>query len=312
MSDLYFPEKDEVKAGSLTFSEEIFIMKFSPKQIWTTGIIAFVVIVILGTWAFGIQRVNVNGGQVAVLVKKPYFVGRGGIDKEPVITGSEWVAASTENIIFSTVPKEYPEQFKDMNTSDNFPVHFETNLQLQVIGEKTPELLEKFDIDWYVNNVKQKFREIVRDEVGQKHMTPLVTRSPQLDEVQKNVSIKIGQYIASIGLPVRFIRITFSQIDPNEKVIQERADTAQQQQRIQTESQRKLAEDGRKEAELSRAAADKAYASAMNLSPDQFVALESIKAGERMVDTCMKGGKGGCNLLVNAGGAKPQPMMTIK
>lgn len=283
----------------------------SNKQFWIGGSSIFVTVVLLFTWAFGIHRINVGEGQEAVLLMKPYIFGKGGIDSTPIPTGSQWVAITTEAISYPVVPQEFPEHFQDMNTSDNFPVDFETNIQLQIISGKGPQLFGTYGQAWYINNIKQKFREIVRDEIGNYKMTPLVVRGPDLDKAQKNIVKALQDYIVSTGFQIRLIRITFSKIDPDPKVMNERTETAAQQQRIQSESQRKLAEDGRKLAEESRALADKAYADKMNLSPEQFVRLESIKAGERMVKMCVESGKTNCNILVGSG-ANAQPMMSLR
>lgn len=268
-------------------------------------------IILILTWAFGIHRINVDAGHEAVLVMKPYFFGRGGVAPTPVTTGSQWVAMTTEGVQYPVVSTEYPESFKDMNTSDNFPVDFETNLQLQILPGQGPKLISIAGPAWYNNNIKQKYREIVRDEIGKYAMTPLVVRGKVLDDAQKSIENATRAYIQSVGFNVVLKRITFSKINPDDKILDERAKTGAEQQRIQSEGQRKLAEDGRKLAEESRALADKAYADKMGLSPDQFVRLESIKAGERMVMECVKSGKGGCNILVGAG-ANAQPMMTLK
>lgn len=287
-------------------------MAASGKTLTGMGAFAFIVgaLVIL-VWMFGIHRVTVDAGHEAVLVMKPYFIGHGGVVDKPVTAGSKWVAMTTEAVLYSIVPIEYPEVFTDMNTSDNFPVDFETNLQIQIIQGKGPKLISMAGTDWYTNNIKQKYREIVRDEIGKYAMTPLVVRSPDLDKAQANIFQETEKYILSTGLPLKLHRITFSKINPDQQVMNERVNTATQQQRVQSENQRKLAEDSRKLAEESRALADKAYADKMGLSPDQFVRLESIKANERIVSECVKSGKNTCTILVGASN-QVQPLMQLK
>ena len=94
-------------------------------------------------------------------------------------------------------------------------------------------------------------------------------------------------YIASAKLPVRLIQVTVGKANPPDSIKGQRIETATQQQRVLTEAQRKLAEDARKLAEKSRADADNAYRQAMQLSPDQFLRLETIKMQK---EACAKGG----------------------
>lgn len=78
--------------------------------------------------------------------------------------------------------------------------------------------------------------------------------------------------------------------------------TADQDQRSNTEKQRKLAEDARLAAEVSRAAADNAYRNAMNLTPEQFLRLETIHMQERVC------ARGGCTFI----SGQAVPMVGVK
>jgi hypothetical protein len=80
----------------------------------------------------------------------------------------------------------------------------------------------------------------------------------------------------------------------------QRIETATQEQRIQTEKQTKLAEDRRQPAETGRANAENAYREAMQLPPEQFMQLETIKMQH---DFCGEKGNATCTFLQN--GAQP-------
>jgi hypothetical protein len=92
-------------------------------------------------------------------------------------------------------------------------------------------------------------------------------------------------YLKEAKLPIRLIDITVGKANPPDSIKHQRVETATQQQRVLTEGQRKLAEDSRKQAEKSRADADNAYRQAMQLSPGQFLQLETIKMQR---DVCAK------------------------
>ena len=82
-------------------------------------------------------------------------------------------------------------------------------------------------------------------------------------------------------------QINVGRVNPPDAIKNQRIETAAQEQRAITEQQTKLAEDQRKAAETSRASADNAYREAMDLSPEQFIQLETIKMQR---DVCGKEG----------------------
>ena len=84
------------------------------------------------------HRVTPNAGTEAVLIHKPYFFGEEGVDPTPVETGSEWVWFSTENVYVSMVPQKYDENLEDVTSNDNTLLDFNTQIQLQVIDNKSP------------------------------------------------------------------------------------------------------------------------------------------------------------------------------
>ena len=102
-------------------------------------------------------------------------------------------------------------------------------------------------------------------------------------------------YIKEAGLPLKLVQVTVGKANPPDSIKNQRVETAAQQQRVLTEGQRKLAEDSRKMAEQSRAQADNAYREAMQLSPNQFLQLESIKM---QVQACASGH---CTFVVGGG-----------
>jgi hypothetical protein len=128
-------------------------------------------------------------------------------------------------------------------------------------------------------------------------MNETAIQTTAVDAIDLEISQAMEAYIKQAGLPLKLIDVTVGRANPPDSVKNQRISTAEQEQRGNTERQRKLAEDQRLQAETSRAAADNAYRNAMNLSPEQFLRLESIQMQR---DVCVKGG---CTFI--AGDAVP-------
>lgn len=120
--------------------------------------------------------VEVNGDEEAVLIKKPWIFGHGGVEETPITAGSEACAPSTDEVIFKTTPVAYSEEFINLISDDNVPLDFETHLTLQIGKGTTPELYKKFDPNWYQNNVSPKFRSLVRDKISSYKMQDLISK----------------------------------------------------------------------------------------------------------------------------------------
>ena len=121
-----------------------------------------------------------------------------------------------------------------------------------------------------------------------------------LDAIDKEIHDQLLDFIKQKSLPVELITMTVGKANPPDSVKNQRIETATQEQRVQTEQQRKLAEDQRKAAETSRANAVNAYREAMQLSPAQFIQLETVKM---QMEVCGERGKATCTFIQN--GAQP-------
>ena len=239
-------------------------------------------------------------GQEAVLVRKPWLFGHGGVDPTPVITGRSWVAVTTEVVYVSTVPMQFTEHFDDLMSADGVPLDFDASLRFQITD--SVRLVERFGVggqipQWYSANVLQPFRNFVRQEVRKHGMNETAINTGAIEQIDRVVSEQMTAYIKEIGLPVRLVDMTVGRANPPDAIKNQRIETAAQEQRANTERQRKLAEDQRLAAELARAQADNAYRNAMNLSPEQFLRLEQIHMQDRVC------AKGGCTFI--AGDAIP-------
>jgi regulator of protease activity HflC (stomatin/prohibitin superfamily) len=243
----------------------------------------------------GCGSANPGAGYQAVLIQKPILFGHGGIDPTPVQPGRTIIALTTDDIYVDMRPQQFNAHFDDLMSSDGVPLDFDAVLRLQVTD--SVKLIGQFGTDWYKSNVERELANRLRQAVRKHGMNETAINTTAIDAIDAEVSGAMEQYIKSAGLPVHLIQITVGKANPPDSIKNQRVETAAQQQRILTEGQKKLAEDARKSAELSRAEADNAYRQAMQLSPDQFLALERIKMQR---DVC-SGGK--CAFIM--GGASP-------
>ena len=259
-------------------------------------IVALVVVVLVG--AIGVRRFSPSAGHEIVLVKKPWFIGHGGVDPLPVKTGLSFGAFTTEGIDVYMQPQKFETELADTMTSDGVPITFHAIMVLQVIDSVT--LIRDFGPDWYRNNLEEPFKTMVRQAVRRRGMNETAISTTALDAIDTEIHDALVVFIKDKALPVKLVTMTVGKANPPDSVKHQRIETATQEQRIQTEMQRKLAEDQRLKAEQSRANADNAYRESMHLSPEQFIQLETIKMQEQV---CGKDGKSGCTFIQN--GAAP-------
>lgn len=243
--------------------------------------IAVASIVVLGL-AFamaGCKSVAPDAGHEVVLVEKPMFFGHGGIDPEPVRAGRTFVAATTDGIDVNMQPVVYQQDLPDTMTADGVPVSFHAIMNIQVTD--SVKLISQFGPNWYANNLDAPFMSLVRQQVRQHGMNEVAISASAIDSIDAEIAKGLNSFIADKKLPVRLITLTIGRAIPPDAVKNQRIETATQEQRIQTEQQKKLAEDARAQSEQSRAKADNAYREAMQLSPEQFIQLETVKMMER-------------------------------
>lgn len=256
---------------------------------------------VLFTWIFLLRAVTPGAGEEAVLIHKPIFFGKKGVDPVSVKTGREYVWWTTDSVIVNMQPQQYGIHFEDLMSSDGVPLDFDSVIRLRITDSVV--LIKKFGSNWYNNNVKAEFMNRVRQSVRKHGMNETAIKSEAVDAIDNEVSKEMIQYISRIKLPVDFVDMTVGKANPPDAIKNQRIETANQQQRAVSEAQRKIAEDARKMAEESRAASDNAYRLAMQLSPDQFLKLENIK----MLKEVCAGGK--CTFIM--GGSNVMPTLDV-
>ena len=231
----------------------------------------------------GCVLVAIDAGHEGVLVEKPFFFGRGGVDPVPVKTGRVAVAPTTQVIDVDVRPVQYSEHF-DIISAENAPVSFDAFFIANVIEGRSPDLISKYGPHWYATNVKEAFRTFVREEVQRYPLFQLTTdpttRAKLQDVIAKEVQSTL---IEKQGIPVRLNRIVVGSILPPKGVVEQTTQTITQEQRKITMVEFQKAEESREKAEKQRGMADRAYRESVGLSAPEFVDLRRSEVQKEIV-----------------------------
>lgn len=262
-------------------------------------------------------RAAPDSGWEAVLIRKPWFMGHGGIEPVPVKTGLTYTAFTTQVVYVSVVPQLVKEHFADIMTSDGVPLNFDGYVQLRVadsvklVGNFSGAMEDVADqhVDgrripaWYAYNLQGPIRNTIRMAVKKYGLNEIAIAYTADAKVEAEVKAAINAYIAKRGMPVELVDFTLGKTNPPDAIKDQRVKTAAEQQRQITEHQTQAAEEARKGAELARAEADNAYREKLGLSPEQFIHLQQIDMQRKVCD----GGK--CTFII---GGNVSPVVSVK
>lgn len=239
-------------------------------------------------------RVCPDAEHEAVLVHKPWFFGHGGVDENPVTTGSKWVWASTSSEYFCIIPRRYDVEFDDIMSNDNTPLDYATYITLQIAPGKTPTLLKNYGVYWFENNIEAVYRNIVREEISKYSPFDLMSNREVITQIDIDVKTKLDAHIQKLStnseFPVSCREVITGRAKPNQKQLDEMNNTAAAIQARQTQEREEEMQRAREKAELARAKADQAYMRQMNLTPDQFITLKIVEKGNPNIDVVIGGG----------------------
>lgn len=246
--------------------------------------------------------VNPKAGEESVLVKQPWFFGHGGVVDEPVSTGSQWCAPTTNAYEFSIVPQTVTEDFTNLISSDNTPVSFSAYLKLQITPGQSPNLYKNFGKDWYAHSLQATFRTMVRDKSSAYKMFELASKRDVSSKIEVDLFKDLSDYAKKINLPVTIMQVSIGAVTPPESVLSETKNTAAQNQSILTQQARANAELSRKQAETNKAIADKAYETQMGMSVAEYLHLRQLEIEKEKVELI----KDHPNLTIVFGNSTPQ------
>lgn len=225
-----------------------------------------------------------DADEVAVLVKKPWFFGHGGVSETPIKSGNTWCVITTDIQYFKVVPITKTEEFADMIPRDNTPVSFNAYLKFQIDATKAPILYEKYGKDWYENSIAASFRTLVRDNACKYTMFELASNRTVLSTIEQETYNKIKKYVDDLGIPVTILQVSIGKVTPPNEVLAETKNTAAQNQSRLTQEARAIAELARKQAEINKAIADKSYKAEMGMTIAEYLHLRQIEIEKEKVE----------------------------
>ena len=234
---------------------------------------------------------TVDADEETVLIDKPWFLGHGGVQSDPVETGLEWIWWSTDTETFKIVPFKHQVDMDDLFSDDNTPLDFHTIIITQIQKGKSPILLQNYGTDWFNTNLYNYYCNLVRDHISQHSPFDLMSNRAILNEIDTKVLKQMQNYVAELSkekeFPVIVKQVTIGKAIPNKEQLEER--------QVEVEL-------AREKAERQRAKADKAYREELGLSTQDFISLKWIET---------IAAKNGANIDVMVGGGST-PMWNIK
>ena len=225
-----------------------------------------------------------SGEQEAVLVMKPWFFGHGGVDMQPVSSGSEWCAPSTDILYFSIVPMQIKEVFDDIITDDNNPVDFDVYVGLQIRKGQSAVLYSQKGVDWYKQNLSPFIRSLVRDRASQYKTFELAGNREVLRSIEIYVFNELKKFIEKEQMPIDVLNITMGKVTPPAPVLEETMKTSAQRQAKLTQDARADAERARAAAEKQKAIADDMYKNTFGMTTDQYLHLRDLEIRKEQVE----------------------------
>ena len=244
----------------------------------TIGTIAFVCLIFS---VMLIHSVSPDADEEAVLIKKPWIFGHGGVVDSPVESGLTWCWFSTHSEYFKIVPVKHQVDMDDLFSDDNTPLDFHTIIITQIKKGKSPILLRNYGKDWYNTNLYNYYCNLVRDHISQHSPFDLMSNRQILNEIDDKVLKQMQFYVETLSknkeFPVVVKQVTIGKATPNKEQLAEMNKTAKAVQAKQTQEREAEVQLAREKAERQRAKADKAYMEEMHLSAQDFIQLKWIE-----------------------------------
>lgn len=251
----------------------------------------FIVALTLALFALTFTSCNVckvDGTQEGVFVKQPWFFGKGGVSQEPLTDGSEWKVFTTRFYTYSTVPTRFDETFDDIASDDGTPIDMTAHIVLRLKPGKSPTLHQNYGPDWYSNNIKEVFREAVRNFISTYDMRSLISEREIYDTVKIDIMQRINSYISNLSkdaeFPIEVCNVIVDKARPNSGVLEELNNTAIKMQQKQTAIMEQEMQEERRITEHKRALADREYQATIGFSPQQFIALKSLELENQKIE----------------------------
>ncbi|MCH9741167.1 MAG: SPFH domain-containing protein [Epsilonproteobacteria bacterium] len=271
-----------------------------------TGMI--ILILLVGYFVI-IKRTTVTEGTEAVIIDKPWFFGKSGVQKTPIAKGTIWSTRSTEVKLVSVRFFEIAEPMEAVLTLDNNPIKLTIYLTFKNIKGKTPLLVEKFgnNNEWYEHLLRRPLQNTVRVFIKKHTLESILNDELKTAELKDAIHFGVEEFLKTHKIPTQLIDINIPEITPPNELIEASIQTEVEKQNAKTEQIKIETEKLRQIVQEEKAKADRAYMKKMNLSPRQYLELMKIEleskrlANQRHALDSAKDSNGSIQVQINMG-----------
>ncbi len=173
-------------------------------------------LVFLATMLTACSSVTPDAGHEAVLIRKPLFMGHGGVDGSPVKPGRTFVAWTTSAVDVNMQPVTFHLNIDDMMSKDGVPLDFAATIRLRVTD--SVRMVTEFGAEWYKNNVEQAFFTAIRDAVKKRGMNEVAIDASAADAIDEEVTRVMVAYLRDKRVPAELIDVTVGKANPPDAV----------------------------------------------------------------------------------------------
>ena len=145
------------------------------------------------------HSVSPDADEEAVIVKKPWFIGHGGVEQQAVQTGLTWCWWSTSGYYFKIVPVRHEITLDDLFSDDNTPLDFHTVIITQIEQGKSPILLQNYGEKWFDTNLNNYFCNLVRDHISQHSPFDLMSNRQVLNQIDTKIRKQMQDYVNALS-----------------------------------------------------------------------------------------------------------------
>jgi len=245
--------------------------------------IIITLLILLVLYFIVVQRVTVNAGMEAVVIKKPWFLKKSGTEKKAISTGTIWAVSSSTIKLFSLKPFEISESFSGLLTSENIPIDFTMNMSFQYQKGNTPLLVEKFgdNNEWYNALLLSMLKVSLEAAIKSHPLQELQANSSTVQTIEESTEQHIKNFLKTQNIPVDLIQLHINKITPPKTLIDSAIETEREKEGAKTKEEKIKVEELRKKLEETRANADKAYMLKMKMSVRQYLQMKQLELEEK-------------------------------
>ena len=235
-------------------------------------IITILIIMMSLGYFFVTTRTSVEAGEEAVVIKKPWFFGKSGIEKKPISTGTIWAVASTEVKMVSLKAFTIKESFAELFTEDSIPIELTIILSFKNKKGESILLVEQFgeSEEWYRDLLFNPLQSSLEIAVKKRTFEEISKNSDTLKEIKQDIIFGVKDFLKKQTIPVELLDITFGKIVPPKKIVYMAID-------VEVEKENLKVQELRKKIVALSAEADRAYMLKMNMSPREYLKMKQIE-----------------------------------